>query len=308
MLTRRALLAATTGLAVTRLAAPAIAQQPTIKVGSILGANTVAAELLPDLLAPKGIKVEIVNFPNITQRMQAVASGDIQVGYGGINAAILLAANGVKLALAANAAEGGWNTVALPSIGGWNDLKGKKMAVQVGSTADLCLRWKLKERGLANDVEVLNMNNNDMPTALSRGDIQAAMPFEPAAAFATVRGFAKEFWRPYDTPMKAISLGLIVSPAYAAANKSLTKELVAAHVAATAKLKSDPSAPIDTMMKVLNVPRDVAEAAMKNIVFTHESGASFAADVRALGGMMLEAGLVKQLPDWSGFIDTSLVA
>ena len=55
-----------------------------------------------------GVDAEVVVFPNITQRMQAIASGDVQIGYGGINAAISLAGRGEPLLLLSNATDGGW--------------------------------------------------------------------------------------------------------------------------------------------------------------------------------------------------------
>jgi NitT/TauT family transport system substrate-binding protein len=262
---------------------------------------------LPQLLAPHGIKAEVVVFPNITQRMQAVASGDIQIGYGGINAAILLAANGVGLTVLCNGTEGGWNMAAPPVITKWTDLKGKSVAVQVGSTADLALRWKLKKLGLSDAIDVVNMNNNDMPTALQRGDIAAIVPFEPYSAFAVVNGWAREFWRPYDTPMHRISLGVIASPTLIAREPALVRTIVHAHVTATKTLAADNSAAADAIVKTLNMSPAVAKAALNNTFFTSDSGDAFRRDIEALGGMMLEAGLLKKLPDWGSFINTSFI-
>jgi len=307
MIARRNFLAAATAAV---LGAPAIgraAMMTEIKIGSILSATTEAAEMLPALLAPQGIKAEIVVFPNITQRMQAVASGDVQIGYGGINAAILLAANGIGLTLLCNGTEGGWNMVAPPAIGKWADLKGKTVAVQIGSTADLALRWKLKHVGLANAIDVVNMNNNDMPTALQRGDIAAIVPFEPYSAFAVVNGWARPFWQPYDTPMHRLSLGVIASPALIAKQPELVRAVVHAHVQATKSLAADNSAAAAAIIKTLNMPLPVAQAALRNTFFTADSGPAFRRDIEALGAMMLEAGQVKKLPDWGTFINTSFI-
>ena len=308
MISRRNLLAASSAAA---LAAPAIvraAPMTEIKIGSILSATTEAAEMLPKLLLPQGIKAEVVVFPNITQRMQAVASGDIHIGYGGINAAILLAANGIGLTVLCNGTEGGWNMVAPPAITKWSELKGKTVAVQIGSTADLALRWKLRKLGLNDAIDVVNMNNNDMPTALQRGDIAAIVPFEPYSAFAVVNGWAREFWQPYDTPMHRISLGVIASPALIAQQPDLVRKIVHAHVKATKMLQADNAVAAAAIVKTLNMPLPVAKAALRNTFFTTESGPAFHQDIKALGSMMLEAGLLKKLPDWDKFINSSFIA
>lgn len=279
-----------------------------IKIGSILSATTMAAEMLPKLLEPQGINAEVVVFPNITQRMQAVASGDIQIGYGGINAAILLAANAVPLTVLCNGTEGGWNMVAPASIKTWDDLRGKTVAVQIGSTADLALRWKLRKLGLLDAITVVNMNNNDMPTAIQRGDIAAIVAYEPYAAFAVVKGWAQEFWKPYDTPMHRISLGVIASPALIAKQPGLVRSIVQAHVTATKALAADNTMAAETIVKVLNLSSEIAQASLRNTFFTSDSGAAFRQDIQALGGMMQEAGVLKKQPDWNSFIDTSFMA
>jgi NitT/TauT family transport system substrate-binding protein len=198
--------------------------------------------------------------------------------------------------------------IAPPAIAKWDDLRGKKIAVQVGSTADLALRWKLRQLGLADAIEIVNMNNNDMPTALQRGDLAAIVPFEPYAAFAIVKGWAQQFWQPYDTPMRRLSLGVIAAPDLIARQPQLVRAIVQAHVQATKTLQADNSAAADTIVKTLNLPLDVAQVALRNTFFTTASGPAFRLDIEALGGMMLQAGLVKKLPDWDGFINTSFVA
>lgn len=308
MISRRNFIAAASALALGTPAIARAAPMTEIRIGSILSATTAAAEMLPDLLAPHGINAEVVVFPNITQRMQAVASGDIQIGYGGINAAILLAANGIGLTVLCNGTEGGWNMVAPQAVATWADLRNKTVAVQVGSTADLALRWKLRKLGLSDAIDVVNMNNNDMPTALQRGDVAAIVPFEPYSAFAVVNGWAREFWQPYDTPMHRISLGVIASPALIAQRPDLVRTIVQAHVKATRMLQSDNSMAAAAIVKTLNMPVTVAQAALRNTFFTAESGPAFQQDVKALGGMMLEAGLLKKLPDWNSFINSSFIA
>src|SRR4051794_10584503 len=120
--------------AAVALGAPAIisrrgyaVEMTNVKIGSILGGTTAAGELMPKYLKEVGVTAEVINFPNITQRMQAVAAGEVQIGYGGINAAIALAAKGFKLTLLANACDGGSYCVGKPAFKTLNDLKGKKL-------------------------------------------------------------------------------------------------------------------------------------------------------------------------------------
>ena len=80
------------------LAAPAIVSRGVlgqtlrkVKMGSAFTTTTNAAFLMPDILKPEGIDLELVMFPSLVQRMQAVASGDVDIGNGGLSATMQVA-------------------------------------------------------------------------------------------------------------------------------------------------------------------------------------------------------------------------
>ena len=305
MISRRRVLASA-----SLLAAPTIltaAAPASVKIGTILGAPNMASFLLPEYLKKANIDAEVVVFANIVQRMQAVASGDIQIGYGGINAAIGLAGRGTPLVLLSNATAGGWYLIGGPAVKSVADLKGKKIAVQAASISHLCLQWKLRHEGIFDSVDVLGMDNSAMPIAMQRGDVDAAMAFEPHAAYIVMNGWGHPVWEPYDTPMGRLNLGVIATPDYVTKNPEMTRAIITAHKAATTDLARDNSRAADAVVQTLNMKRDVAVQSLKNVFYTTESGPTFHAQVAALGGMMLEAKMAQKLPDWSHFIDTTLI-
>jgi ABC-type taurine transport system substrate-binding protein len=63
-------------------------------MGSAFTTTTNAAFLMPRLLKPEGIDLELVMFPSLVQRMQAVASGDVDIGNGGSSATMQVATKG----------------------------------------------------------------------------------------------------------------------------------------------------------------------------------------------------------------------
>jgi len=310
MLTRREFLVRSAVSA----AAPALihrrgeAAEPTsLKIASVLTATLNAAFLMPKHLKDLGVNAEVLLFPNITQRMQAIVSNDVQVGYGGLNAAIAVAGKGFPLAVLANACDGGWMLVAKPEIKSLADLKGKKVASQPGNIAHLSLLWKLQQMGLDKDAEVLFMNNNDMPIAISRGDVHAFMGFEPYPTMARQNRWAVNLWEPYDTPMGRTNAGLIASADFVKKYPGLTAKMVEAHVKATRELLANPAIAAETTVKQFNMPMEVAREALKNIFFTVESGKAFQDGLKAMGKMMLEAKMADKLPDWGAFINTSFL-
>jgi NitT/TauT family transport system substrate-binding protein len=299
---------------VSLLAAPALlsrrgyaVEQRSIKIGSILTGTAMAGELMVKYLKEIGVDAEVLQFPNITQRMQAVAADTVQVGYGGINAAILLASKGVPLQLLANACNGGWNLIGKPEFKTLESLRGKKIAVQPGNICHIALAWKLKTLGMTKDVELVFLNNNDMPIPLQQGQIDAMFSIEPYPTLAKENGWGIDIWNGYDTPMKGANVGFIASRLFVEKNPVLTREMVKAHVRATKELIADASFAAETTARVLNMPRPIIDASLKNTFFSVEAGEEYNKSVIAMADMMKEAAMLDSMPDWKTFINTSFV-
>ena len=304
MLTRRTALAS---LAASTLATPAIAQARTVKIATSANTTSNASFLMPKHLKAQGITGEVVLFPSLLQRMQAVASGDAEVGAGGLSAVMQVSTRGVPMSVLCNGCDGGWKLVANPKYTKLQDLKGKKIACQAGSIALAGLSWKLKAEGLADSTEVVLIDGDKQAVPLYRGDVDAICGFEPFPTFAEVQGWGKNIWVPYDTPMGKTNLGFVSSVAFAKKDPGLTKALVQAHIAATKELLADPAIALETTMKQFNLNRQVAEESNKNLFFTVESGPAFQDGLKATAKMMIEAKLLEREPDWATFLNFSFV-
>lgn len=296
------------------LAAPAIMSHAAlgqalrkVKLGSAITTTTNAMFLMPDILKPQGIDAEIIAFPSLVQRMQAVAAGQVDVGNGGLSATMQLATKGFPMAVLANGCDGGWMLVANKKITEFKQLAGKKIGVQQGSIGLVSLNWKLKAEGLDGKVELVFLDNQDQPVPLARGDVDAICCFEPYAAYAAISGFGHNLWVPYDTPMGKTNLGFVASQAFISKEKDLTKILVAAHVKATDRMKNEPGIALATTMKQFNLPKEVAEASTANLFFTSDSGPAFQSGLKSLAKMMVESKMMDGEPDWSTFINTSFL-
>src|SRR5215472_14210222 len=67
----------------------ALGQKPrTVRMGTAQTTTTSAAFLMPDLLKPDGIELDLVMLPAPVARMQAVASGEVDLCNGGLAAAL----------------------------------------------------------------------------------------------------------------------------------------------------------------------------------------------------------------------------
>jgi NitT/TauT family transport system substrate-binding protein len=308
MLTRRSLIAA------TALAMPAIVARSSlgqtlrkVRLGSAFTTTTNAMFLMPDLLRPEGIDAEVVSFPSLVQRMQAVASGDVDAGNGGLSATMQVATKGFPMSVLADGCDGGWMMLARPGINSFAELKGKKIGVQNGSIGLVSLNWKLRHEGLTGQVELLFLDNQDQPVPLARGDVDAICCFEPYATFAEINGFGKRIWVPYDTPMGKTNLGFVASVPFIKKDPALTKLLVQAHVKATNTMRDNPSIAVQTTVKQFNMSQDIAEASTKNLFFNADSGPAFQQGLKSLATMMIADKMLDTEPKWDEFINTSFL-
>lgn len=300
--------------AAASFAAPAIVSRSSlgqnlrkVKMGTAFTTTTNAAFLMPDMLKAEGIDLELVMFPSLVQRMQAVAAGDVAIGNGGLSATMQVAVKGFPMQVLANGCDGGWMVLAQPSIKSWKDLVGKKIAVQNGSIGLVSLNWKLKQEGVFGKVEMAFMDNQDQPVPLMRGDVGAICVFEPYAALAELNGWGKRLWVPYDSPMGKTNLGFVASEKFVKADPDLTKKMVQAHVKATQKMASDSSIAIETTIKQFKMTKEVAELSVKNLFYTAESGAPFVNGLKSLAKMMIDDKMLEKEPDWGTFLNLGYV-
>lgn len=131
-----------------------------------------------------GYDIEYYNFDSGVDANKAVVSGDIDFAtMGNINAIVALGNEldaelvwihetlGEVEALAVTN-ESGIETVA--------DLEGKRIATTFASTAHYVLLNVLKEEGIEDNVELLNMKTSEIVAAWNRGDIDAAYTWQPS--------------------------------------------------------------------------------------------------------------------------------
>lgn len=305
MLRRRSLIAAAPLLAAPALLPrDALGQTRKVKIGSAFTTTTNAAFLMPRYLRDVGVEAELVIFPSLVQRMQAVASGDVQVGNGGLSATMQVDVKGFPMAVLANGCDGGWALLAKPGINSFRELRGKKIAVQQGSIGLVSLLWKIKAEGMEGAIELVYLDNDKQPIPLFRGDVDAICCFEPYAGLAKVNGWGKEIWSVYETPMGKTNLGFVASRAFLEREPDLTKLIVQAHVKATNEIVANPGIALETTMKQFNMPRNVAETSNANLFFSAESGPRFQEGLKNLAKMMIENRLLDAEPNWDRFIET----
>jgi len=131
-----------------------------------------------------GLKVELIAFPAGPAMLPAFAAGELDMGWMGEFPIVTGYANGMSIEMImvdrinlTNA-----RLVANPKSGinSLNDIKGKKIAVSIGSTSHQQMNLALKKAGLQQqDVTLVNLPPGGMPAAYEAGQIDAALTWEP---------------------------------------------------------------------------------------------------------------------------------
>ncbi|MFP4078572.1 MAG: glycine betaine ABC transporter substrate-binding protein [Candidatus Izemoplasmataceae bacterium] len=131
-----------------------------------------------------GYDVEYIYNDSGVEANQALASGDLDFAtMGNINALVALGTDVDTELIWIHETLGDVEALAVKNDSGIetvNDLKGEKIATTFASTAHYILLNVLKEAGIEDEVELLNMKTSQIVAAWDRGDIKAAYTWQPS--------------------------------------------------------------------------------------------------------------------------------
>jgi NitT/TauT family transport system substrate-binding protein len=119
--------------------------------------------------------------------MDAYSAGKIDAVLMTNGDALVTGAGGAKssMVLITDYSNGNDMIVAKPGINSVTDLKGKKVAVEVGLVEHLLLRNAMKKAGMkAGDINIVNAKTNEMPQVLTDKDITAIGAWQPISGQA----------------------------------------------------------------------------------------------------------------------------
>src|SRR5262252_8053810 len=264
-----------------------------------------------------GVEVTIKFIPQ-KDRHLAIASGDVPCAATTVETWVVWNANGVatKQVLQLDKSYGADGMVVRNTIGKIADLKGKTVAASAPGTAPyFTMAWMLKKNGLSpKDVKVVNLEPQAAANAIiaGSGDLDAAMTYEPYLSAVRAKPEAgKILATTLDYPMVMDTFGC--TPKFLADNPKAGKALADAYFDAVDMIKRDPKKSFEIMGADVKQGADQFEASQKylrwqdreaNQKFFAGEHAAFSKDAAAL---LLEVGIIKQVPDLSKLADTRFI-
>jgi NitT/TauT family transport system substrate-binding protein len=306
-----AIAASTTGLASAQETAVAIG----ISGWTGFAPLTLAKEA--GIFKKHGLDVTIKKIPQ-KDRHLVLASGDIQCAATTVETWIVWNANGVATTqiFQLDKSYGADGMVVKPTITKVADLKGKTVAASApGTSPYFMLAWILKKNGLSvKDVKVVNLEPQAAANAFVAGtsELDAGMTYEPYLSAVRAKPEAgKIIATTLDYPMVMDTFGC--TPKFLAENPKAAKALADGYFEALEMIKADPKKSFEIMgadVKSTGEQFEKSQAYLRwqdraaNQKFFTGEHAAFSKEA---GELLLEAGIIKQLPDMSKLADTRFI-
>ena len=269
------------------------------------------------LFKKHGLDVSIKKIPQ-KDRHLAIASGDVQCAATTVETWIVWNANGVATTqiFQLDKSYGADGMVVKPSIQKIADLKGKTVAASAPGTAPyFTLAWMLKKNGLSvKDVKVVNLEPQAAANAFIAGnaDLDAGMTYEPYLSSVRAKPEAgKIIATTIDYPMVMDTFGC--TPKFLAENPKAAKALADGYFDALAMIQAEPKKSFEIMGADVKQSGEAFEASQKylrwqdraaNQKFFAGEHAQFSKEAADL---LLESGIVRQVPDLSKLADTRFI-
>ncbi len=261
-----------------------------------------------------GLDVSIKKIPQ-KDRHLAIASGDIQCAATTVETWIVWNANGVATTqiFQLDKSFGADGMVVKPAIASIKDLKGKTMAADAPGTATyFTLAWMLKKNGLSiKDVTVVNLAPQAAANAMIAGTsgIDGGMTYEPFLSAVRAKPEAgKIIATTLDYPMVMDTFGC--TPKFLAENPKAAKALADSYFEALEMIKKEPKKSFEIMGADVKQSGEAFEGSSKYLRWQdRDANAKFfagehAAFSKEAADLLLEIGIIKQLPDMAKLADT----
>ena len=314
----KANLAAAAAVAAALSASPAWAQtKVAIGLSGWTGFAPLTLAKEAGIFARNGLDVSLKKIPQASRHL-AIASGDIQCAATTVETWIVWNANGVATTqiFQLDKSYGADGMVVKPGIAKISDLKGKTVAASPpGTSPYFALAWMLKKNGLSvKDVKVVNLEPQPAANAIIAGTegIDAAMTYEPYLSAVRAKPEAgKIIATTLDYPMVMDTFGC--TPKFLSENPKAAKALADSYFEAVDMIKAEPKKSFEIMGADVKQSGEAFENSQKylrwqdraaNQKFFAGEHAQFSKEAADL---LLEAGIIKSVPDLSKLADTQFI-
>ena len=312
----KAILAVTAALCTILLGAPASAQtKVTIGISGWTGFAPLTLAKEAGIFSKNGLDVTIKKIPQASRHL-AIASGDIQCAATTVETWIVWNANGVATTelFQLDKSYGADGMVVRNDVASIKDVKGKTVAASAPGTAPyFTLAWMLKKNGLTvKDVTVVNMEPGPAAQAFIAGQNDVAMTYEPYLSAVRAKPEAgKIIATTLDYPMVMDTFGC--TPKFIAENEAAVKALAKSYFDAVEMIKADQAKSYEIMGADVKQTGEQFGNSAKYLRWQDKEAnakffaGEFATFSKEAADLLLEIGVIKQIPDLGKLADTRFI-
>jgi NitT/TauT family transport system substrate-binding protein len=296
---------------------PAVAQGTKVAIG-ISGWTGFAPLVLAKeagIYSKNGLDVSIKKIPQASRHL-AIASGDVQCAATTVETWIVWNANGVATTqlFQMDKSYGADGMVVRNPIASIKDIKGKTVAASAPGTAPyFTLAWFLKKNGLTvKDVTVVNMEPAPAAQAFIAGQNDVAMTYEPYLSAVREKPEAgKIIATTLDYPMVMDTFGC--TPKFIAENEAAVKALTKSYFDALELIKTDQKRAYEIMGADVKQTGEQFGNSAKYLRWQDQAAnkAFFTGEFNTFNkeaaDLLLEIGVIKQIPDLGKLADTRFI-
>src|SRR6187431_2188252 len=267
------------------------------------------------IFAKNGLDVTIKKVPQASRHL-AIQSGDIQCAATTVETWVVWNANGVptKQIFQLDKSYGADGMVVRSGINSIKELKGKTVAASAPGTAPyFTLAWFLKKNGLTvKDVTVVNMEPAAAAQAFIAGQNDVAMTYEPYLSAVRAKPEAgKIIATTLDYPMVMDTFGC--TPKFLTENPKAAKALADSYFEAVDMIQKEPKKSFEIMGADVKQSGDAFEASSKYLRWQDRAAnqtffaGEHAAFSKEAADLLLEVGIIKQIPDLTKLAETRFI-
>ncbi|WP_226375298.1 ABC transporter substrate-binding protein [Effusibacillus dendaii] len=267
-----------------------------------------------------GVNADLVWFPVYSDSLTALNTGKIDANSQTLIDTLTPVSKGIplKAVLVNDNSNGGDGVVVKPDITSLQQLKGKKIATELGTVDHFLMLTGLDKAGLKeSDVQYTNMTVNDAGPAFISGNLDAAVLWEPFLSKAVQEGKGKLLFSSADTP--GLIPDLLVFREEVAKNKpEEVQKVIAAWFDALEYWKEHPDESMAIMAKAAETPVDEYKKSVEGVkIFSLEDNRNAFKEAdnmtsllftgKKTGEFLKRVGFIDNIPDVSKIIDGQFI-
>ncbi len=253
------------------------------------------------------VQIELIKYGSWPELMDALNTGKVDGASVLIELAVKAREQGIDVRAAALGHKDGNVIIGGNDINSVEDLRGKIFAIpHKQSTHNLLLQQLLREHGMSpQDLTVVELSPPEMPAGLAQGQISGYCVAEPFGAKAIALGKGHILAKAEELWPDSLCCALVFNGRFVEEHHELARETVAKYLAASRYLEKNPEEQPRIAQIYLKAKAKVIE---KSLQFIRYNDLAITREAyKELTSRMQEAGLIRQVPDYEEFVDSTLL-